>query len=384
MIRVALLTTDNREHHRTYDVPLPIFGPAIEATLQGLATRPELEVHVISCTQKPMAAPSRLGENIWFHLLDVPKIGWLRTGYQGCVRAIRKKVSALRPDIVHGQGTERECAVSAVFSGFPNVVTVHGNMRQVANALHARVGGFHWWAAKLEGFALRRSGGVFCNSAYTEREVSPLGCRTWRVPNALRLPFFEPRPLSVTSTGTILNIGYISPYKRQNELLKLAGRLHGAGHKLRWQFVGSNDTGGAYGREFLRLIAAAETAGYATYLGTKSLAELIALLDEASALVHVAAEESFGLVVAEALARNLKLFATSVGGIPDIAGGVEGAEMFELDDFASLGEALVRWKNAGAPRPVTAASEMHRRYHPDVIALRHVEIYRTVCQQSVS
>jgi glycosyltransferase involved in cell wall biosynthesis len=379
-MRVALLTTDNREHHRTYDLPLPIFGPAIEAVLQGLASQPELEVHVISCTQKPMIAPSRLGENVWFHLLEVPKIGWLRTGYQGCVRAIRKKVSELQPDLVHGQGTERECALGAVFSGFRNVVTIHGNMRQVAKALRARFGGFHWCAAKLEAFALRRSGGVFCNSAYTEQTVAPLGCRTWRVPNALRLPFFAPLPPSAANSGALLNVGVISPYKRQNELLDLADRLHAAGHKFCWQFVGAVDTGSDYGREFLRRMAVAGAAGYATYFGTKSLSELLVLMDNASALVHASAEESFGLVVAEAFARNLKLFAARVGGVPDTAEGVEGAELFELDDYAVLGEALIRWKNEGGLRPATAAAEMQQRYHPNVIARQHVEIYGQVCQ----
>jgi glycosyltransferase involved in cell wall biosynthesis len=99
--------------------------------------------------------------------------------------------------------------------------------------------------------------------------------------------------------------------------------------------------------------------------------------------VHASAEESFGLVVAEAQARNLKLFATRVGGIPDIVDGVEGAELFILDDYSGLGEALIRWKNAGGLRPRTAAAEMQRRYHPDVIALRHLEIYRDVCKRPV-
>ena len=48
-----------------------------------------------------------------------PKIGWLRTLYQGCVRATRRKLREIQPDIVHGQGTERDCAIGAVLSGFP-------------------------------------------------------------------------------------------------------------------------------------------------------------------------------------------------------------------------------------------------------------------------
>src|ERR1017187_662998 len=152
MTLVAILTTDNREHQRTYNEMQPRFGPAIEAILQGLAELPGFEIHVISCTQQLMHAPAKLSEKTWFHLLHVPKIGWLRTGYQGCVRAIRRKVRELKPDIVHGQGTERDCAISAVFSGFPNVVTIHGNMRSIAKTTQAKVFSYDWFAARLEQF----------------------------------------------------------------------------------------------------------------------------------------------------------------------------------------------------------------------------------------
>src|SRR4051812_31056540 len=101
-MRIAILTTDNREHQRTYQETVPRFGPAIEALLQGLAELAELEIHVVACTQRPMVAPEKLSPNTWFHLLHVPKIGWLRTGYNGCIRALRRKLREIEPDIVHG------------------------------------------------------------------------------------------------------------------------------------------------------------------------------------------------------------------------------------------------------------------------------------------
>src|ERR1700728_4735733 len=131
-MKIAFLTIDNREHHGKYSLPAPYFGTAPEALLQGFAGLPDLEVHVISCTRQSMASPEKLAPNIWFHSLFVPRIGWTSTQFQGCVRAVRRKLKVLRPDIVHGQGTERDCAVSAVFSRFPNVLTIHGNMRLIA------------------------------------------------------------------------------------------------------------------------------------------------------------------------------------------------------------------------------------------------------------
>ena len=142
-MRIVQLTTDNREALRQYQKAEPWFGAAPEALLQGFAMLPGIEVHVVSCAQRPMHAPEKLAKNIWFHSLLVKKTGWLRTGYQGCIRAVRRKVKELRPDVVHGQGTERDCALCAVFSSFPNVVTIHGNMVQIYRLYHRTFGSYY-------------------------------------------------------------------------------------------------------------------------------------------------------------------------------------------------------------------------------------------------
>ena len=122
---------------------------------------PEVEVHVVSCLQQPVHSPEKLADNIFFHCLHVPKIGWLRTGYQGCIRAVRNKLKEIRPDIVHGQGTERDCAISAVFSGFPNVITIHGNMAELARLIPgAAVFITNGWRRGWKHFTLPRAGGV--------------------------------------------------------------------------------------------------------------------------------------------------------------------------------------------------------------------------------
>ncbi len=292
-MKVALLTTDNREDSRNYSAPNPYFGAAPETLLQGFAALPELEVHVISCTQKPMKSPEKLADNIWFHSLYVPKMGWLRTSYQGCIRAVRRKLKVLKPDIVHGQGTERECAISAVFSRFPNVVTIHGNMAELARLFNAPMASFGWLAAQLENATLKRAGGVFCNSEYTESLVQPRAPKTWRVPNAIREPFFSLAPIGGEGRGEgvdatspagkciVINVGVISERKRQLELLDVARRLHEQGLQLELQFVGHANPEDPYAAKFLAQIQSAAAPGYARHLGLKSTTELIALFDAA-------------------------------------------------------------------------------------------------------
>ncbi len=378
-IKVAMLQTDAREAWREYDKPAPYFGTAPEALLQGLVALPELEVHVISCIQQPMRSPEKLAPNVWFHPLHVPKFGWLRTGYQGCIRAVRRKVRELQPDIVHGQGTERDCAISAAFSGFPNVVTIHGNMAEIARMFRARPFTYLWLAGRLENFTLRRTAGVFCNSEYTEGLVKPRTPKTWRVPNAIREEFFGPprRPRGAERC-VILNIGAVIPRKRQVELLAVAKRLHERGCRFELHFIGAADPQDGYAAQFLREIRAAEQQGYARYLGLKSTSQLIECLDEAHGMVHFPSEEAFGLVVVEAMARGVKFFGSCVGGIVDLAGESPGAELLGTDDFAGLTDAMARWIGEGHQVVSGSGESIRRLFHPRAVAQRHLEIYQEV------
>ena len=378
-MKIAIITTDNREHFKKYDLDAPWLSSPIEVLLEPFQSA-GIEVHILSCTKQPMQSPEKLADNIRFHSLLVPKIGWLRTGYQGCIRATRKKLQEIRPDIVHGQGTERDCAISAVFSGFPSVVTIHGNMAELARLFRAPIGSFHWLAARLENFTLRRTAGVFCNSAYTEALVRPRARRVWRVTNALRRAFFDlaPDANSGLRRCVLLNVGVIIPRKRQWELLEVAQTLHRRGLKFEFHFIGRINPAETYAAAFLERLKPLEAAGCARHLDECPTEELIGHFDAASGLVHFPSEEAFGLVVAEALARDLKFFGADLGGIKDIAREAPGAELFARDDWKGLTEAIARWIEAGHPRPTKAAAVMRRRYAPEVIARRHMEIYREV------
>jgi len=251
-------------------------------------------------------------------------------------------------------------------------------MLGMARSLNARIGSFYWLAALLEGIALRRTDGVLCNSSYTEQLVRKRTTRSmWRVPNALRSIFFEPetsRPLN--EIPLLLNVGLVAPHKRQIEILQIAQSLFERDCRFHLRFVGDVNEKSEYGANFHRLISRAETSGFASHTTTRDVSALVRHFDQANALIHCPKEEAFGLVVAEGLARNLNLFAARIGGIPDIAAGTELAELLDPDDWEGLYSSIVEWMDKGCPRPLSAATEMRRRYHPTVIAQHHLEIYQ--------
>lgn len=375
-MRIVQITTDNREHHRDYGATVPYFGAAPQALLAGFEKIPDVEVHVVSCLRAPVSSPAKLAPNIYYHPLLVPRIGWTLSGFVGCVRAARSLILDLRPDIVHGQGTERDCALSAVHSSFRNVVTIHGNMQELQRRKmlgHPVLGRM---ASALETHALKRTSGVFCNSAYTRELVTLRTPRTWLVPNPIRERFLSTRR-SEAEAGDIPHlacVGVVTPRKRQLEILQAIGAIVREGTPLHLIFAGSLHESTPYGRAFAEELRKAEAAGYASFAGFLDEAALIGLMDRCSGFIHYPLEEAFGLVVAEAMARGLKFFGSDLGGIRDIARDAPGAEL--STSFEELARNVKAWARAGGHRVPEAAEKMASCYAPEVIARRHVEIYR--------
>ena len=377
-MRIALLTTDNRQDRRDYGATAPYFGSAPGALLEGFALLPELEVHVVSCAQARMQSPKKLAPNIFFHSLHVPRLGWLRTGYQGCIRAVRRKLKELQPDLVHGQGTERDCAISAVFSGFPNVLTLHGNMRLIARVNRAQPFTPLWLAARLERFTLPRSDGVVCITQHTRQAVMGLARRTWLAPNAVGASFFEVNAQAPPGApARILCVADVYRLKNQNALIRALDPLAGK-HKFELRFCGATDPRDAYSLEFLRLVQARP---WCVYDGLATREDLRAFLHLATALVLPSLEDNCPMAVLEAMAAGVPVVASRVGGLPDLI--EEGQIGFFCNPLeaasmaAAIEQVLVNPSTAGVAAR-QASQRARERFHPEVIARRHLEIYTEV------
>jgi glycosyltransferase involved in cell wall biosynthesis len=375
-MRIAILTTDNREHFKDYSNETPYFGTAPEALLQGFAMLPDVQVHVLSCTQQRMRSPEKLADRIWFHSLHVPRMGWMSTMYQGCSRAIRKTLRKIQPDIVHGQGTERECAISATRSGFPNVLTIHGNMRLIAQVNKVSPFSFNWLAAQLERSTLPRSLGVVCITRYTQEAVSGLAKRTWVVPNAVDSSFFNVQA-APGSTRTVLCVGNVSYRKNQNAFIRALDEWAPA-NKIKLLFLGSARKEVPYVAEFFSLV---EARPWCVYCGFADRSKLKEQLRDASLLALPSLEDNCPMVVLEAMAAGVPVVAAKVGGVPDLI--EEGKTGFFLDplDAGSIRGGIERGLfDRGVAREVArkAKESALERFHPRVIAQRHLEIYREV------
>ena len=373
-MRIVLLTTDNREPHKDYSNPQPHFGTAPAALLQGLAMLPELEVHVVSCIRRTVESPAKLGRNIFFHSLVVPKIGWMRTLFQGCIRAARTKIHEIHPDLVHGQGTEADCSLSAILSGYPNVLTLHGNMRAVARISRAKPLSYNWLAARLEGHVLPRTGGVVCITRYTQAAVAGLARKTWVVPNAVDASFFNVE--NAPSSGrrpVVLCVGTVCLWKNQNAFIQA---LDPVASRLDFQLVflgGLPD--GPYSVEFSNLLKTrpwCEHHGFADRTGLKDW------LKTATALALPSLEDNCPMVILEAMASGVPVMASSIGGVPDLIEQNRTGllcDPHEPESFAACMEKLLSSNELCARLARKSKSEAMRRFHPLMIAKKHLAVY---------
>jgi glycosyltransferase involved in cell wall biosynthesis len=379
-IKIAILTSDKRDHDRNYADPTPEFGTAPEALLTGFAMLPEVEIHIVSCVQAPVNSPRKIAPNIYYHSLNVPKIGWMRTGYQGCIRATRKKLSEIRPDIVHGQGTERDCSISAVFSGFPNVLTVHGNMRLIARINRSRPFSFLWLAALLERFTLPRTDGVICITNYTRQAVSDLCRRTFLLPNAVDAGFFKIQNHPSPSDPPVgICVGAVSYRKNQNNFIRALDDLAKI-KRFRLVFLGQigNDQ---YSQEFLGLVKDRPWCDYRGFAGRTKLKEFF---ETATFAVLPTLEDNCPMVVIEAMAAGVPVLASKVGGVPDLI-EPETTGLFcdplKPDSFAAGVDRLLDENGLRQRLAVAAKIVARSRFHPEVIARRHVAIYLEILGQ---
>ena len=380
-MRIVQLTNDNREIQRKYYLNDPVFGPAPEALLEGFKKLGSaVEVHVVSCLQQvPKRSPEKLADNIFFHPLHVPKIGWLRTGYQGCIRATRRKIREIQPDVVHGQGTERDCAMCAVFSGFPNVLTIHGNMRLVAEFLRAKPLTYYWFASRLERLCLRKTGGVVAISSYTQSNVAPYTRRTWLVPNAVHPSFFN-LPRRPDSPPRILCAANIGSRKNQIGLIKALESL-AATRTLKLVFAGGGSRADGYYRKFQQLVG---ERPWCEYLGALDRRALQHEMSQATMGILPSFEDNCPMVILEAAAAGLPFAASRVGGIPDLIKHNVSGLLFDpssSDEISGVIERLVSEKQSRLALAESALASCKKHFAAESVAREHLGIYSTVLKR---
>jgi glycosyltransferase involved in cell wall biosynthesis len=137
-------------------------------------------------------------------------------------------------------------------------------------------------------------------------------------------------------------------------LLSIATVHAGKGHELlvralasvttrnwRLTIAGSLDRDRASAERLRAAVAAAELEDHVSLTGEADAACVAALYDDADAFVLATLKESYGMAVAEALARGLPIVSTTTGAIPSLVGDDAGI-LVPPGDINALTRALSR------------------------------------------
>jgi glycosyltransferase involved in cell wall biosynthesis len=171
-------------------------------------------------------------------------------------------------------------------------------------------------------------------------------------------------PATVTaaseSGGRLLCVGVVATHKGQDILVDALGALDDL-EGWTATFVGSVTTAPAYVDELTAAIDRASLAARVSFTGPLAGRALDAAYANADLVVVPSRAESFGMVIAEALARGIPIVAARVGGVAEALSNGSAGLLVSPDDPPALAAALREWFSNPALRAELAAGAVAAR-----------------------
>lgn len=317
-------------------------------------------------------------DNVNYHLLKTtPKTNQIVSFFNSNKNKVHKYLKKINPDIVHGQSRGRD-SYFAVTSGYPCVITNHGQVNEHFIALNKKNIQFR--------IAKRFENKVNCKMNWCI-SVSP-NCtedckkyipesKIFQIDNAINYLFFKEYTLKYQNR--IIYIGNITKLKRVFDLVKAIEIVRDA--EL---WIISNVVDKVYFYEIKSYIENNNLLKKVTFIKKLKQDELAMKIADCTALCLPSAYESFGMVLAEAMAVGIPVIASNVGGIPYVVKDKETGFLFETGNIKELSgkiEYLIKNKNEAIKMGKSAKEDARKRWHPDIVAEKTFEVYKKVLNQ---
>jgi L-malate glycosyltransferase len=253
-------------------------------------------------------------------------------------RIISEALHREMPDLIHAQWTY-EYALGAIPCPAPTLVTVHDWAPRI---LRYQPTPYRSVRLMMNLVALAGATALTGPSPYIAERVHRLTGRLVRViPNGIADELFQPRtePPSLGRPEIIaVNNGY-SGFKNVGSLLRAFAlvRAQIPGSRLRLVGIGHEPAGAAR-----RWAAEHDLLEEVTFHGPVTQEELFALLRTADLFVHPSREESFGLVLAEAMSQGLPVLGGQrSGAVPWVLGAGEAGFLIDVESPADIAAGIL-------------------------------------------
>jgi len=250
---------------------------------KALAATGRCDVHVV--TNAPLFRTRSIeSQGFTVHFVGhLPKLNWWDyvTRFRYSKWHLHGLLRRLRPDIVHGSGTDHEYAYVATTFPAPNIFTVHGVMRRIVAALQRPPWSADALLARYEAIVARRARFMIALNDYVASQFPDFRGTVFQIPNAVAEEFFAVRR---HDGYDIAFVGGMIPLKRVHNVVRAAERLLPRYPGLRIAVVGG---GGEprYTAHVRELVKQFGLERHVLFLGRKEHVEVDQILAGAKVLV---------------------------------------------------------------------------------------------------
>ena len=262
----------------------------------------ELKMHWITLRDdvgEPVVFPAHGGV---FHVLPTTRSGRASSLYREDLQTLRRCLAEIRPQVVHGWGTEDVYALVAVTSGYPHLISMQGILSHYC--LRNRMKPRDYFQALLELWCLQKAQRVTVESEWGRRILRK---RRWQGPIDLveygvRHSFFEVPWHPEPERPVAVFIGSIHPRKGIGDLVEAFRQVPGV-----LQVIGRGEE--AYVRRLKQ-----SAPPNVEWLGELNVAEVQKRLSKAWCLALPTRADTSPNVVKEARVIGLPVITTPEGG----------------------------------------------------------------------
>ena len=284
-----------------------------------------------------------------------------------------------RPAIIHAHTGYPDGVAAAVLAerlGVPLVITEHAGFLERILADPAQ-------RDRYRGAALRAAR-IVAVSEILARQIRAalpeVAARVVVIPNAVAVDAFGATPLVDRTADECLYVGYRTEGKGIDTLLNAFAIVRAARPAVRLRLIGRS-TSDDEERRWVDQAASLGIAGAVQFEPVADRAAVAWAMAQASVFVHASRSETFGVVVAEALAAGMPVVATDSGAVremlepdPDAFGGLVAS-----GDPRGLADAIIRTlENRASFDPDVLRRSIVERYSAPIVANRLVELYEDV------
>ena len=358
-------------------------APWITNGLRALNETGAIELHVVTIDKALDRDYEFESDGVTFHVLYarhryVPRA---LVRYRLDLPRLQEVLRRIRPDLVHGHGTENMFSLAAVLSGYPHIVSMQAIIAELIKTqpLLSRSAIHYAFVRSIERRTLKLASCVLVEAPFVTDIITKVNprLRTKVVGNIVSPEYFRVTRAPDVIRSRVLVVGSLVEAKGVAEAITAFHRVVRDWPRLELHVVGTGQP--QYVRVLQELGRKGAASSRIVFRGFLSPSEIAAEHAGAAMVVVPTHYDTSPNVVAEALVAGVPVVASSVGGLPYMLDEGKAGRLVPARDPDALAEAI-DWTLRHPAEANAAAAHGQRlaraRYSPESFATAVMNVYR--------